>query len=114
MNAFNTTPTSDFNPDHHLLDLVEGGKHDRLLQLIQRIEHSKDPDLILSGKKDFLDLVLTVKKPFDYELDMYDALLSEIFNGKLDYNVPRVTTPTNRKRLGKDKIRKQRSLSDYL
>lgn len=109
-----TTPTSNFNPDHHLVDLVEAGKHDRLLQLIQRIEHSKDPDLVESGKKDFLDLVLTVKKPFEYELGVYDALLTEIFDGKLDYNVPGVTTLKNRERLGKDIIRKQQSLTDYL
>jgi hypothetical protein len=112
--TFNTTPTSDFNPGNPQFDLVEGEKHDRLLQLVQRIKKSKDPELVLSGKKDFLDLVLTVRKPFDYELEMYDALLTEIFDNKLDYNVPGVTTTNNRERIGKDIIKKQQSLTDYL
>jgi hypothetical protein len=114
VDTLNNTPTSDFQIESFLTEQAEGGKHDRLLQLIQRIKKSKDKELILSGKKDFLDLVLTVKEPFDYELDMYDSILTEIFDNKLDYNIPGVTTLQNRERIGKDAIQKQRSLSDFI
>lgn len=78
-----------------------------------RIEESDDRELVTSGKKDFLDLVLTVKEPFDFELNMYDTLLTEIFDGKLDYNVPGVTTLQNKQRVRKRNIKKQESLLDF-
>ena len=104
------TSSSDF-AESYLIGQVEGDKHHRLLQLIHRIKNSEDPDLIGSGKKDFLDLVLTVRKPFDYELEMYDSILNDIFNGKFAYNIPRVTTDKNRRIIRKPKLKKQQRLS---
>lgn len=107
------TSSSDF-AESYLLGQVEGEKHHRLLQLIHRIKNTENKDLLDSGKKDYLDLVLTVQKPFDYEIEMYDTLLNEIFDGKLTYNIPKVTTDQNKQRIRKSKPKKQQTLSDYL
>ena len=70
---------------------TERQKHERLRQLIFSITTTIDPDIVDASKKDYLDLVKLVKNPTNIELKMYDRLITEIFDGKLNYNVPGVT-----------------------
>lgn len=70
---------------------TERQKHERLRQLIFSITTSTDSDIVDASKKDFLDLVKLVKKPSNIELNIYDKLITEICDGKLNYNVPGVT-----------------------
>lgn len=114
MFTFNqTTPASNFI-EQPTLNLTESEKHDQLTKLIHRIKTNQEPGLTTGAKKDFLDLVLKVEDPTIEELEMYDALLKEIFDNRLDYNIPGVTTNKNKKRLNKAHRKKQKSLSDFI
>ena len=106
MNTLIRHPTSSFSFS------TENEKHQRLEQLIERIKTSKDLELIDTEKKDYIDLILTIKHPTKEELDVYDELITEILNGEFKYNIIGVTDTPKARKVKKKKS--QKSLADYL